>query len=236
MSIEGADMAVDSEQIVLMRFAKSLSPAPNEGEKSENLEEAKGNSTFVALLKEENSSDKQQEVESEQASQPRCNRREVADHKNNQGSGPQEEVAKDVKQRIERHRSQRALCAYEVRKFEHAIGSSARPEGSGVGKGEARHGELCSTCERNVTISVPRIDQKLKSIGVEGIDWNPAAHDEGKITDYAVKIVANDLPPIRETPDEKPDGEQSKGEEQIAIERFHARGCRGMREGGREGK
>jgi len=85
-------------------------------------------------------------------------------------------------------------------------------------------------------LSLRSIDQKLKSIGVEGIDWNPAAHDEGKITDYAVKIVANDLPPIRETPDEKPDGEQSKGEEQIAIERFHARGCRGMREGGREGK
>ena len=105
MSIESADMAVDSEQIVLMRFAKSLSPPTNEGEKSENLEEAKGNSAFVALLKEENSSDKQQEVESEQASKPRCNCREVADHKDNQGSGPQEEVAKDVKERIECHRS-----------------------------------------------------------------------------------------------------------------------------------
>ena len=177
------------------------------------MKETKGNSAFIALLKEENSSDKQQEVEGEQASQPRCNCREVAAHKNNQGSGPQEEVAKNVKQRIERHRSQCALCAYEVRKFENAIGSSARTEGSGVGKGEARHGELSSACERNVMISVPRIDQKLKSIGIEGIDWNPAAHDEGKITDYAVKIVANDLPPIGETPDEKPDGKQSKGEE-----------------------
>jgi hypothetical protein len=119
-----------------------------------------------------------------------------------------------------------------VREFEHAIGSSARTEGSGVGKGEARHGELASACERNVTISVPRIDQKLKSIGIEGVDRNPTAHDEGKITDYAVKIMVNDLPPIGKTPDEKPDGKQSKGEEQIAIERFHARSCRGMREGG----
>jgi len=117
-----------------------------------------------------------------------------------------------------------------VREFEHAIGSSARPKGCGIGKGEARHGELASACERNVTISVPRIDQKLKSIGIEDIDWNPTAYNERKITDYAVKIVANDLPPIGETPDEKPDGKQSKGEEQIAIERFHARNCRGKGE------
>ena len=74
-------------------------------------------------------------------------------------------------------------------------------------------------------ISVPRIDQKLKSIGIEGIDWNPAAHDEGKITDYAVKIVANDLPPIGETPDEKPDRQSSpKAKEQICDSRGFMQG------------
>jgi len=98
-------MAVDSEQIVLMRFVESLCPAPNEGKKSKNLKEAKGNTAFVALLKKENGSYKQQEVEAEQASKPWRNPREVADHKDNQGGGPQEEVAKDVKERIECHRS-----------------------------------------------------------------------------------------------------------------------------------
>ena len=213
MSIECADVPIDGKKVSLMRFAKSLCPASNEGEKSENLEEAKGNSTFVALLKEENSSDKQQEVESEQASKPRCNCREVANHKNNQGSGPQEEVAKNVKQRIEGHRSQCALCAYEVRKFENAIGSSARTEGSGVGKGEARHGELSSACERNVTVSVSRIDQELKGIGVEDIDRNPTSYNERKITNHVVEMQSNGLPSIGKTPEEEPDGDQSKGEE-----------------------
>jgi hypothetical protein len=98
MSVEGADVPIDGEEVGLMRFVKSLCPASNEGEKSKNLKEAKGNSAFVALLKKENGSHKQQEVEAEQASKPRCNCREVAEHKDNQGGGPQEEVAKDVKE------------------------------------------------------------------------------------------------------------------------------------------
>lgn len=82
-----------------------------------------------------------------------------------------------------------------------------------------------------MSLCVPCIDQESKGIGVEGVDRNPTSHNERKITDYAVNIMANDLPPIGKTPDEEPDGDQSKGEEQIAIERFHARNCRRMREG-----
>jgi hypothetical protein len=39
MSIECADVPIDGEEVGLMRFAKSLCPAPYEGEKSKNLEE-----------------------------------------------------------------------------------------------------------------------------------------------------------------------------------------------------
>ena len=80
-----------------------------------------------------------------------------------------------------------------------------------------------------MSLCVPRIDQKLKSIGVEGVDRNPAAHDEGKITNHAVEVLPNDLPSIGKPPDEQSNGEESEEEKEIAVERFHTKICRGLK-------
>ena len=85
-----------------------------------------------------------------------------------------------------------------AREFHDTIGRTARSEGRGVGKSEARNGEFEGVCEGKVLVVVGSVDQNLECPRVAEVDKEPNADYAGEIEQHIGGIALDRFPSFGE--------------------------------------
>lgn len=222
MFVEKTDVGVDGVEGFEVALVETARGAAQERHEEEQTKDARDDAVLVTIGEEGDGGHEDRDIARKEAPQPRVHHVEMRDDESDESRAPQKEVAEDVHHRIEgdgRHGTRRADVA---REFHDAIGGAARTEGGGIGKGEARNGELHGVGEREVLVVVGGVDQDLERPSVAEVDEEPNTDHAGEVEQDVGGVSLDGFPSFGKGVDHEGDGAESKEEKEVAIDGLHA--------------
>ena len=222
MFVEETDVGVDGVEGFEVALIETARGATQERDEEEQAKQAGDDAVLVTVGKKDGGGHEHREENGKKCPEPSGHHVEMRDDEGQKRRGPEEEVAEDVHHGIEGDGRHGTRGADVAREFHDTIGCTARSEGCGVGKSEARNGEFEGVCEGKVLVVVGSVDQNLECPRVAEVDKAPNADYAGEIEQHVGGIALDRFPSLGEGVDHEGDGAESEEEKEVAVEGLHA--------------
>ena len=222
MFVEETDVGVDGVEGRCVAFVEAARGTAQQGHEKEQAKQAGDDAVLVTVGKKDGGGHEHREENGKKRPEPSGHHVEMRDDEGQKRRGPEEEVAEHMHHGVEGYRRNGARGADVAREFHDTIGRTARSEGRGVGKCEARNGEFEGVCEGKVLVVVGSVDQNLECPRVAEVDKEPNADYAGEIEQHVGGIALDRFPSLGEGVDHEGDGAESEEEKEVAVEGLHA--------------